>query len=227
VPLFVVGMPRSGTTLVEQIFGAHPEVYAAGELAALPAAIAALLAAPEPRDLAVAGRTYVETVRPLAPQARRIVDKLPANFLRAGLIHTMLPNARIVHVRRDPLDTCVSCYTTLFEGRQDFSYDLAELGRFYRAYLGLMEHWRAVLPADRFFEIDYETVVADLEGSARRLIAFSGLVWDDACLRFNAGRRPIRTASKTQVRRPIFTTSVGRAQPYRPFLQPLIDALHL
>lgn len=225
VPVFVVGMPRSGTTLVEQILGAHPSVYAAGELAHLPAAIAALLQTPEPRDLAAAGRAYLAAVRPLAPDALRIVDKLPANFLRAGVIHALLPDAHIVHVRRNALDTCFSCYTTLFEGRQDFSYDLTELGRFYRAYETLMEHWRAVLPADRFFEIDYERVVDDLEGSARALIAFLELPWDETTLRFNTSTRPIRTASKTQVRQPIFRSSVGRGERLRAHLTPLVDAL--
>jgi tetratricopeptide (TPR) repeat protein len=225
LPVFVVGMPRSGTTLVEQILGAHPSVYPAGELVHLPAAIAALLQTPEPRDLATAGRAYLAAVRPLAPDALRIVDKLPANFLRAGVIRAMLPDARVVHVSRNALDTCLSCYTTLFEGRQDFSYDLTELGRFYRAYETLMEHWRAVLPPERFFEIDYERVVDDLEGSARALIAFLGLPWDEATLRFNVSARPIRTASKTQVRQPIFRSSVGRGERLRPHLRPLVDAL--
>jgi len=225
LPVFVVGMPRSGTTLVEAILGAHPAIHAAGELPYLPAVIAGLLATPEPRDLAAAGRAYVNTVAQLAPDALRIVDKLPANFLRAGVIHVLLPNARIIHARRNALDTCVSCYTTLFEGRQDFSYDLAELGRFYRAYAALMAQWRAVLPADRFFEIDYEEIVADLEGSARRLVAFCGLPWDPACLRFHDVQRPIRTASKTQVRQPIFRTSLGRGERLREYLGPLIEAL--
>ena len=225
IPVFVVGMPRSGTTLVEQILGAHPAVYPAGELSYLPAVIGELLAGPEPRDLAVAGRAYVAALTRLAPDAQRIVDKLPANFLRAGVIHAMLPNARIIHSRRNALDTCLSCYTTLFEGRQDFSYDLVDLGRFYRAYAALMAHWRAVLPPERFLEIDYEDVVADLEGSARRLVAFCGLDWDPASLRFHDVRRPIRTASKTQVRRPIFRTSVGRGERLRAYLGPLIEAL--
>jgi len=225
VPMFVVGMPRSGTTLVEQILGAHPAVHPAGELTALPNAIAGLLAMPEPRELATAARAYLDTIRPLAPHAQRIVDKLPANFLRAGVIHAMLPGARIVHVRRAPLDTCLSCYTTLFEGRQDFSYDLVELGRFYRGYDQLMEHWRAVLPPERFFEIDYETIVEDLEGSARALVAFAGLPWDAASLRFNEVVRPIRTASKTQVRRPIYRSSIGRGERLRSYLEPLIAVL--
>ncbi|MGD1065850.1 MAG: sulfotransferase [Vulcanimicrobiaceae bacterium] len=225
VPVFVVGMPRSGTTLVEQILGAHPSVYAAGELPHIPAVIAALLQSPERSDLAVAGRAYLAAVRPLAPDALRIVDKLPANFLRAGVIRAMLPDARVVHVRRSALDTCLSCYTTLFEGRQDFSYDLTELGRFYRAYETLMEHWRAVLPPEHFFEIEYERVVDDLDGSARALIAFLGLPWDAATLRFNASARPIRTASKTQVRQPIFRSSIGRGERLRAHLGPLVDVL--
>jgi hypothetical protein len=161
----------------------------------------------------------------LAPHALRIVDKLPANFLRVGLMHAMLPNARIIHVRRDPLDTCMSCYSLLFAGRQLFSYDLVELGRFYRAYHTLMAHWRSIIPPDRLLEIDYEVMVEDVESTARRLIAHCGLAWDPACLRFYESTSPIRTASKTQVREPVFRTSIGRAERLRPYLAPLIAAL--
>jgi hypothetical protein len=153
------------------------------------------------------------------------VDKMPANFLHAGLIHLMLPNARIIHCRRDPVDTCLSCYTKLFGAEQAFAYDLTELGRFHRAYQGLMDHWRAVLPPDRFIEVDYEAVVADLESEARRLIGFLGLPWDASCLTFHATRRPVRTASVNQVRQPIYRTSTGRWKAHAAHLGPLLTAL--
>jgi hypothetical protein len=154
-----------------------------------------------------------------------VVDKMPANFLYAGVIHLALPQARIVHVRRDPVDTCLSCYTKLFAAEQMFAYDLAELGRFYRGYEALMDHWRRVLPADRFLEIDYEAVVADLEGEARRLIAFCGEEWDEACARPHETERPIRTASLNQIRQPVYNSSVGRWKRHAAHLGPLLAAL--
>jgi tetratricopeptide (TPR) repeat protein len=233
LPVFVVGMPRSGTTLVEQILAAHPAVEGAGELAAfaqaaarvLPAGPPARLASLPPATLAALGRAYLAAVTPLARGKPRLVDKMPANFAFAGLIHLSLPNARIVHCVRDPVDTCLSCYTRKFAGRQPFAYDLAELGAYWRAYDALMAHWRAVLPPDRFIEVRYEAVVADLEGEARRLVAFCGLPWDDACLEFHAARRPVRTASANQVRRPIYAASVARWKPYAAHLGPLLEAL--
>jgi hypothetical protein len=171
------------------------------------------------------GRSYLNQVKRLAPAAARIVDKRPSNFLYAGLIHLMLPRARIIHTRRDPLDTCFSCYSKLFSTGQEFSYDLAELGGYYRSYLSLMAHWRAVLPPDRLLEIDYESVVSDLETNARRLIDFCSLPWDGAFLRFYETVRPVRTASMNQVRRPVSSASVGRWKPFQTQLKPLLDAL--
>lgn len=231
LPVFVLGMPRSGTTLVEQILASHPQVLGAGELSTLSRLVDRL--GPFPGlvpglSLTVtsqAGQAYLDEVMPLAQGRLRLVDKMPSNFLYAGLIPILLPQARIIHVRRNPLDTCLSCYSKLFQKEQQFSYDLTELGRFYRGYERLMDHWRSILPADRFLEIRYEDVVADLESEARRLIAFIGLPWDDACLRFHETARLIRTASVNQVRSPLFATSIDRWKLYAAQLAPLIEAL--
>jgi hypothetical protein len=152
---------------------------------------------------------------------------MPANFLYAGLIHLMMPNARLIHCRRNQLDTCVSCYSKLFSSEQLFTYDLTELGRFYRSYERLMGHWRQVLPADRLIDVDYEAVVEDLDGQAHRLLEWLGLPWDDACLRFHETERVVRTASLAQVRKPIYRSSVGRWQQYTDHLQPLLAALEI
>ncbi|HTH17333.1 MAG TPA: sulfotransferase [Magnetospirillum sp.] len=231
MPIFVLGMPRSGTTLVEQILASHPQVHGAGELRALQALVDGLGDYPaaikqaSPDMLARLGEAYVARVAPLAQGRRHVVDKMPANFLHAGLIRLILPNARIVHCRRDPVDTCLSCYTKLFGAEQSFTYDLAELGAFHRAYQALTAHWRKVLPQDRFIEVDYEAVVDDLEGQARRLVDFLGLPWDDACLKFHETTRPVRTASVNQVRQPIYKTSAGRWRKHAAHLQPLLKAL--
>jgi len=237
-PVFVVGMPRSGTTLVEQILASHPQVWGAGELTTLeevlidrldpslsPNARAARLADLTPGDLAAMGSDYVRRIAALAPGSPRVTDKMPANFRLAGLIRLALPNARIVHCRRDPVDTCLSCYAMKFSRGQPFAYDLRDLALYYRAYHALMAHWRACLPADRFTEVRYEEVVDDLEGQARRLIAFCGLAWDDACLSFHKARRQVRTASVNQVRQPLYRTSVARWKAYERHLGPLLDAL--
>lgn len=233
LPVFVLGMPRSGTTLVEQILASHAGVQGAGELSTLNRLVEALGPYPEtvgkltPTDLQTLGHRYVERVRPLAAGKRRVVDKMPSNFLFAGLIALALPQARIIHVRRDPVDTCLSCYTKLFTREQLFSYDLTELGRFYRDYDRLMAHWRAVLPADRFLEVRYEDLVADLEGQSRRMVSFIGLDWDPACLGFHQTRRIVRTASVNQVRQPVFNSSIGRWKSYAPYLGPLLTALEI
>ena len=230
-PVFVVGMPRSGTTLIEQILAAHRDVHGAGELSTVsnlsdlipsyPTGIARLTK----KDLADLGRRYRDRIASLGRGRRHVVDKMPANFLHLGLIHLILPRARIIHCRRDPVDTCLSCYTKLFANGQYFSYDLTELGRYHRAYQALMAHWREVLPSDRFLEVDYETVVADLEGQARRMVAFLGLPWDESCVRFHLNSGPVRTASVNQVRQPIYTQSVGRWRPHARHLGPLLGAL--
>ncbi len=219
-PVFIFGMPRSGTTLVEQILAAHPAVSAAGEFSFFGNFL-------DGGDMGDAGRRYAGALRDRGgPAALRITDKTPANFQFSGLIHLALPNAKLIHVRRDPLDTCFSCYSQTFLGRGlAWAYDLRELGRYYRAYQRLMEYWREVLPQDVMLEIDYEDVIADFKTQARRIVAHCGLPWDDACLEFYKAERSVKTASATQVRKPIYGSSVGRWRAYAQFLQPLRDAL--
>jgi len=230
-PIFIIGMPRSGTTLVEQILASHPDAYGAGELRALGQAVARAGSFPNGlthwsnRDLAQIAGDYLEQINRLAPDALRVIDKLPGNFLYSGLIPLLLPGARIIHCRRDPVDTCLSCYSKLFAGEQLFAYQLDELGRFYRDYQVLMVHLRQILPPDQFIEVDYEAVVDDLEGQARRLIDFIGLPWSDACLAFHETRRMIRTASVAQVRQPIYTSSKGRWHQHAAHLAPLLAEL--
>jgi tetratricopeptide (TPR) repeat protein len=236
IPVFVVGMPRSGTTLVEQILASHPAVFGAGESMQLHRLLGEGLAGADfparftavgDEALRLFGARYVDHMRAKAPSARRIIDKLPANFMLCGLIHCILPHARIIHVRRDPLDTCFSCFANLFSQNIDYSYDLGELGRYYRAYETLMAHWHRVLPKGTILDVSYEAVVADIESEARRLVAYAGLEWDPACLAFHRTRRVVHTMSATQVRQPLYQSAVGRAARYRPWLGPLCKALEI
>jgi len=239
-PVFIIGMPRSGTTLVEQILASHPDVFGAGELATLervamarfgpgltPLMRAECMAGLTSADVTAMGASYAADLATLAKGALRVTDKMPSNFRLVGLIRLILPGARIIHCRRDPIDTCFSCYTRKFSRGQSFSYDLRELGLYYRGYAGLMDHWRAVLPPDQLLEVAYEDVVADLETQARRLMAFCGLDWDEACLSFHRTARQVRTASVNQVRQPLYGASVARWRPYERHLGPLIEALGL
>jgi tetratricopeptide (TPR) repeat protein len=238
VPVFIFGMPRSGTTLIEQILASHPAVFGAGELNAFEMALrqadgpngntqTSLDELPRASDAVTrqVGAAYIATIRSLAPDAALITDKMPANFTLAGAIHLALPNARIIHARRDPVDTCLSCFSQYFAGDMPFAYDLGELGRYHRAYTGLMAHWREVLPPGVMLEVDYEDVVADVEIAARRIVAHCGLDWHENCLNFHLTERPVRTASATAVRQPIYRDAVGRWRPYSPMLRPLLDAL--
>ena len=238
IPVFIVGMPRSGTTLVEQILACHHEVHGAGEIndfemtvAELGGAAGQALVSPEAvaqisgDQLRQIGANYVRRVRAAAPRARRIINKLTENFRLAGLIALALPGARIVHVKRDPADTCLSCFSTLFTENIPYAYDLAELGRYYRGYETLMDHWRSVLPQGTMLDVLYEEVVADLEGQARRIVGHCGLDWDARCLDFHHLERSVRTASFAQVRRPLYDSSVGRWRKYQAFLGPLLASL--
>jgi tetratricopeptide (TPR) repeat protein len=239
-PIFILGMPRSGTTLVEQILASHPLVHGAGELETLnrialnpgstkgqsinyPGYIPILDGA----QLASIGEQYLAAIARRAPESERVTDKMPSNFFFIGLIHLALPNAKIIHTIRDPLDTCISCFSKLFTHGQYFTYDLGELGRYYKRYERLMEHWRSVLPPGRMLDVQYEDVVADLETQARRILAYCELPWDDRCLSFHETERPVRTASVTQVRQPIYKSAVGRWRDYEEFLGPLLEALGL
>jgi tetratricopeptide (TPR) repeat protein len=240
VPVFIVGMPRSGTTLIEQIIASHPKAVGAGELFDLDNIVQSLacsngslrfpeiVATMSGEELRQIGARYVVATTAHAPTAERIADKMPWNFHFTGLIRLALPNARIIHARRDPVDTCLSCFSILFDGDGNrYTYDLGELGRFYRAYNSLIAYWRSVLPPGVMIEVHYEDVVDDLEGQARQIIAHCGLEWDEACLAFHKTRRPVRTSSVAQVRQPIYQSSVGRWRPYRDHLRPLLDALGL
>ena len=150
---------------------------------------------------------------------------MPGNFQHIGLIYLTLPQARIIHVRRDPRDTCLSCYSWLFESGLEFTYDLGELGRYYRAYEAMMAHWRAVLPEGAMLEVQYEALVGNFEEEARRILEHCGLEWDERCLEFHKTKRRVRTASAVQVRQPLYKSSIGRWQPYKEQLRPLLDAL--
>ncbi len=237
-PIFILGMPRSGTTLVEQIVSSHPAVHGAGELSAFGDILNEVLGAhgrPYPQGAAELdgaaireiGARYAAALAERAPDATHVTDKLPGNFLYVGMIHLALPNASIVHAVRDPVDTCLSCFSHLFSGAQDFSYDLAELGRFYADYRHLMAHWHRVLPAGTILDVRYEDVVADLEGQTRRLLDHCGLDFDPRCLAFNESARPVRTASAAQVRQPIYTHAVERWRVYEKWLGPLLQELAL
>jgi tetratricopeptide (TPR) repeat protein len=241
LPVFILGMPRSGSTLIEQILASHPKILGGGERLDLRDALnsfgeAASVALPFPEVFVVAtgeelrrlGTGYLDRLNAAAGAAdlwQRITDKMPANFRLVGLIHLALPNARIVHTCRDPVDTCLSCFSTLFGGDQPFAYDLGELGRYYRFYSSLMEHWRRVLPEGVMLDVQYEELIADFEPQARRMVAHCGLEWHDACRAYDKTTRPVKTASSAQVRRPIYRSSVGRWRPDADTLKPLLDGL--
>ncbi len=234
-PVFIVGMPRSGTTLIEQVLCSHPRVHGAGELEDFHAvlqshpAIGPMLEAAHwaPRltegQYHEIGQTYLERLRGYHATADRIIDKMPGNFHYLGFILRALPGARIIHSMRDPMDSCLSNYTRLFNDRMDFAYDLGEVGRYYNRYIEVMMHWDRVLPKGSMLHRPYESMVADLEHNARRAIAHLGLEWDDACLAFYKNRRPVRTASVAQVRKPIYKSSVARWRVYGDKLQTLRD----
>jgi len=238
VPVFVLGMPRSGTSLVEQVLASHARVFGAGEVKDFVATAAGVsertgsvypefLTKLSDDDLREFGKTYVERLTKGGATKDRIVDKMPSNFLFLGLIHLALPKARIIHVKRHPVDTCLSCFSLLFAEDQPFTYDLGEIGRYYRAYETMMAHWRSVLPPGRILEVQYEEIVSDLAGQARRLVAHCGLDWDERCLAFHETRRPVHTASLVQVRKPIYASAIGRSGFYGSRLRPLLEALEI
>ncbi len=237
LPIFIVGMMRSGTSLVEQILASHPRVYGAGELpdmGHLVAELPRILGTTEELSecfsrLDAATSTYVaeqylRKLRSVGGQASRVVDKMPSNYLRLGLLAVLFPQARFIHCRRDPLDTCLSCYFQNFSGSHPYTLDLTDLGCYYRDYERLMAHWCQVLPVP-VFQLAYEELTADLEGTSRRLLAFCGLDWDERCLRFHETQRIVRTSSLLQVRQPVYRSSVGKWRRYEAYLQPLIEAL--
>lgn len=237
-PVLIVGTPRSGTSLVEQILASHPDVFGAGELdwfvrtaEALPGYLDVSVAYPE--CISVLGKEsigdlssrYLGYLRSLATGEQRIADKMPGNFLYLGLAHILFPHARIIHCRRDPMDACISMFTEYFPGAVPYSYNLSKLGAYYRQYERIMEHWHSVLPPGVMIEIDYEALVQDQEVESRRLVEFIGLEWDDACLAFYKKKRRVNTASDLQVKKPIYTSSIGRWKNYRKHLGPLQERL--
>ena len=236
-PVFIVGMPRSGTSLVEQILASHPDVCGGGELEdikQLAFGAGAVIGSSHAYPYVTRGLTaencdllaarYLNRLALLSREARYITDKMPQNFLALGLIALLFPNARVVHCRRDPMDTCLSCYFHDFTGYHPYVYRLANLGFYYRQYQRLMRHWQAVLPLP-ILEVVYEDLVADPEAGTRRLLTFCDLPWDDRCLRFYESRRIVHTSSYQQVRKPIYRSSLGRWRHYAAHLEPLRQAL--
>lgn len=237
-PVFIVGMPRSGSTLVEQILSCHPGIRSLGEVMALPGAIArctardpALPAYPHMAQalrqdhVTAMARAYLAEIAAPDGDATRITDKLLNNFFEIGLISVLFPNARIIHTLRDPVATCLSTFCALFGDKLWYSYDMAELGANYCHYIDLMEHWRAVLPAGMMTSVVYEDLVRDPEAGARHLLNAVDLPWHDGCLNFAGSRRVVQTASAAQVRKPIYTSAIDRWRRYGAGLDPLIDAL--
>lgn len=238
-PVFIVAMPRSGTSLTEQILAAHPLVHGAGELPFIDnitSGMAARMGVSTPYPDCVATIThevmeqfsqeYLDGISALAPSdAVRVTDKMPHNFIDLGLIELLFPQARIIHISRDPRDTCVSIYTHHFAASHAYATDLGDLGFYYREYQRLMAHWRKVLTMP-LLDLRYEDIVEDPEGEIRKIIDFCGLEWSDNCLNFHENRRDVATPSYDQVRQPIYKGSVGRWQRYEKFLSPLIDELN-
>lgn len=238
LPVFIVGTPRCGSTLVERIVDSHPAAYGAGELRLMPAIvrdIALRLSSTRPYPACVEDFTvgtadelsgeYLDALKKLAPKAARICDKDLGNHHRLGLIEILFPRGRVVHCRRDPIDTCLSCYMLPFDPVAiPFASDLGHLAIFYRQYVRLMTHWHEVLDLP-ILDVEYETLVADQENESRRLIDFCGLPWNDACLRFHEKAGSARTQSYDQVRKPIYRSSVKRADRFGAHLDPLRAAL--
>ena len=235
-PIFILGMPRSGTSLVEQILSSHNKVYGAGELYDLQQAIltsnpkVAYHRFPDHLDqldwneFAQFGINYVKRLREYSPRAYHITDKIPANFLYIGMIKLILPNAKVIHCQRNPIDTCLSCFKNRFALGHRFSYNLQELGKYYQLYKQLMSHWNDVLP-DYIFHFQYEDLIADQEKQTRLLLEYCGLEWEESCLLFHQTERLVRTMSSLQVRRPLYSDSVGLWRKYEGQLQPLISML--
>jgi hypothetical protein len=240
-PIFVVGLPRTGTSLVERILGAHSAVFSAGELNDF--ALALLQTANESgvnpkisklelveRSLSLncrpLGERYIGRTRPRTGRVPRFVDKLPGNYLYLGLISAALPQARIVMLERDPMDACCAIYNSLFAGTYPFSYDLRDLGAYYLAYRRLADHWVRCL-GDRLLVVRYENLVRDFDHEARRLIEFCRLPWEDACLNYYSSATAATTASAVQVRRPVYVTSIGKWRVYEQQLTPLRSLLHI
>ena len=239
VPIFIVGMARSGTSLIEQILASHPQVHGGGESDRVHRLwVSAVQRLSQPNlplhhsldrlTTDVANALAIEcltSLHALAPAASHVTDKTPSNAAHLGLVATILPNARLIHSRRDPLDTGISCYLTDFATGNAFGHDLATIGHYHRMTDRLMAHWKSVMD-EPILEVDYEKLVARPEQQIRRLLGFVGLPWDDRCLSFHKNRRLVATASQAQVRRPIYDTSIGRWKHYEKWIGPLRAALN-
>jgi tetratricopeptide (TPR) repeat protein len=232
-PVFIVGMPRSGTTLVEQILASHPQVYGADELTTIFDIVYALekrgtggakfpdnVPSLDASALQWGARQYLDNLQTIDSQAARVTDKMPSNFFHLGLIAVMLPGARIIHCRRDAMDVCLSNFVQMFAEGHYYSYDLSDTASYYRGYEQVMSHWREALPI-QMFELQYEELVEDQEGISRALIDYVGLDWDDRCLDFHETKRAVRTASNWQVRQPIYKTARKRWKNYEKQLSGL------
>jgi len=239
-PIFIVGMPRAGSTLLEQILSSHSQIDGTQELPNVLAmsqqlrrrqigeerpGYPQLLPLLDAQTLRALGEQFIEETRLHRAGAPRFIDKMPNNFRHLGLIHLILPNARIIDARREPMACCFSNFKQLFAEGQEFSYDLADLGHYYREYLTLMAHWEQVIPADRLLRVQHEDVLNDLEGQVRRMLAFLGLPFEEACLRYWETERAVRTPSSEQVRRPIFRSAMEQWHNYAPWLGALQQAL--
>jgi tetratricopeptide (TPR) repeat protein len=227
-PIFLVGMMRSGTSLVEQIIASHPNAVGAGELEfwQTMALKHEQLLRREPPDTMLAkrlGDDYLKILAQHSAHAQRVVDKAPVNSEHLGLIHSVFPNARFIYMRRDPLDTCLSCYFQGFANAAPFTMDLGDLAHYYREHHRLMDHWRSALPAGTLLEVPYAELVADQEVWTRKIIDFIGLEWNARCLEFHETERPVVTASSWQVRQPVYSGSIGRWKNYEKFLGPLLE----
>jgi len=233
-PVFVVGVPRSGTSLVEQILASHPDIYGAGELDwivnianSMPAILNTTLPYPQcitkldKPSINTLATGYLSYLRSLSPDAVKIVDKMPGNFLYLNLIHIFFPNAKIINCLRDSRDTCISMYTEYFPAAVPYSTNLVKLGAYYSQYERIMDYWRSVIPNHSLLDIEYENLVSNQEETSRQLIKFIGLPWKDDCMTFHQKQRRVNTASDLQVKKPIYTSSVGRWKHYQEYLQPL------
>jgi tetratricopeptide (TPR) repeat protein len=237
--IFILGMPRTGTTLVERILASHSDVFAAGELNNFAAQLMTMLRATNidkklsrdefvkssaALDFEQLGEAYISSTRPFTGHTARFIDKLPLNYLYVGLIHLALPNATIINLQRNPMDTCYATYKQLFVDAYPFSYDLEELAKYYVAYHRLMEHWNAVLPGV-IHTIHYEELVDDIEGKTRHMLSACDLDWQEQCLRFYENKEASTTASTAQIRRPVYKSSVGKWKDYEEYLRPAVEIL--
>lgn len=221
-PIFIVGMMRSGTTLVEQILSSHPEVTAGGEIEFWIDSLNQIFDVDRKRvdseALREARAAYLKILSEAAIDRPYVTDKMPQNFQALGILHAAFPEARIIHIQRKPIDNCVSIYFTPYQSSPDFAHDKSDIAFAYKEYLRLVDHWRCVLPEDRFLDVEYETLVADSEGQTRKILEFCGLPFSELCLKPQDNNRLVTTPSLWQVRQPVYHSSIDRWKPYAPWL---------